>query len=106
MSRQERRPSQVAATSARSVAVGATRIVTWWPGMLAALAAYVAVALPLALDGVGYPQLLGVVFAAVVGAGWYLSPLGRWESRRRSRLYDPRAGSAPGGEAPVGSGTT
>ena len=73
MSRQERRPSQVAATSARSVAVGAARIATWWPGMLAALAAYVAAALPLALGGVGYPQLLGATLSVsrpLVDAGW------------------------------------
>ncbi len=73
----------VAARTARFVRRGAATIVRQWPGMLAVLAAYVAAAVPTALGGVGYPQLLGAVAAGLAGVSWYASPLGRWEARRR-----------------------
>lgn len=78
-------PGAVAERTLGFVLRGAVRIVADWPGMVALLVAYVVVAVPTAAAGVGYPQLLGVVAAAVVGAGWYASPLGRWEGRRRQR---------------------
>lgn len=62
---------------------GAGTILRRWPGMLAVLAAYIVVAIPTALVGVGYPQLLGAVAAGAAGVCWYASPLGRWEARRR-----------------------
>jgi hypothetical protein len=73
----------VAARTLRFVGRGAGTILLRWPGMLAVLVAYVAVATPTALAGVGYPQLLGAVAAGAVGVCWYASPLGRWEARRR-----------------------
>lgn len=77
-------PGEIAARTLRFAALGAARIASRWPGMVAAVLAYVAVAVPTALAGAGYPQLLGALAAGVVGAGWYASPLGRFEARRRA----------------------
>jgi hypothetical protein len=81
------------------VATGAGRLVWWWPGVVAAVAAYVVTALAL-YHTVFYANLWGLVAAAVVGTAWYLSPLRTLESRRRRRLRtaagDPAAASQAG----------
>jgi hypothetical protein len=74
----------VVAEVGRIVAAGAVRLVWWWPGVVATLAAYAAVALALYRDS--YPNLWGGLAAGVVATAWYASPLRRLESRRRDRL--------------------
>lgn len=81
-------PPPLRAVVARTVGLvghGAGTILRGWPGMLVVLAAYLAVAVPTALVGAGYPQLLGALAAGAAGVSWYLSPLGRWEAGRRHR---------------------
>ncbi|MHB1928872.1 MAG: hypothetical protein ACYDEN_07565 [Acidimicrobiales bacterium] len=73
----------VADTTLRFVAAGVPHVLRTWPGLVVVLAAYVAVSVPLAVAGVGYPQLLGIVAATLAAASWYGSPLGRREARRR-----------------------
>ncbi len=74
----------VAWRSLGRVAVGAGRLAWWWPGVVVAVAAYVAVAI--SLYDRSYPNLWGALAATVVGTAWYLSPLRRMETRRRDRL--------------------
>lgn len=75
----------VARTSLSFVGVGGGRIARSWPGAVLTLVGYVAAAVPLAVAGVGYPQLLGVLAAAFVAVAWYSSPMRAWEARRRAR---------------------
>ena len=66
------------------VALGAVRLVQRWPGLLAVPVSYgVAAAV---LYEHSYAYILSAVIAAVVGVGWYASPLRRVEARRRTSL--------------------
>jgi len=80
----EVRSAPVALAVARIIATSAVRIVWWWPGIVATLVVYAAVALALFHDS--YPNLWGGLAAAVAAAAWYASPLRRLEGRRRERL--------------------
>lgn len=75
----------VARTSLSFVWAGSGRIVRLWPGVVVVLVAYIAAAVPLAVTGTGYPQLLGILAAAVFAGAWYGSPMRTWEARRRAR---------------------
>lgn len=90
-------PEVVAATAHR-LATGALRLVWWWPGLVATVVAYAAVAA--GLTGEAYPNLWGALAATVVAALWYASPLRSAEARRRQRLRGPQAG----GPGPAGAG--
>jgi hypothetical protein len=63
------------------VLLGAARLLSWWPGVVVTVAAYVVVAL--CLYHHTYPNLWGGLAAAVVGTAWYASPMRRIEARRR-----------------------
>ncbi len=80
----------VARRSVGIAVIGAGRLAWWWPGVVVAVAAYVAVAV--SLYDLSYPNLWGALAAAVVGTAWYVSPLRRMEARRRDRLATTRQG--------------
>jgi hypothetical protein len=82
---------EVAVESLRRVALGAGRLVWWWPGLVVVVLAYTAVAA--GLFDHPYPNLWGGIAAIVVGTAWYASPLRRLEARRRERLRAPRSPS-------------
>lgn len=76
-------PGAVARRSLHMVTGGMPRVLRRWPGLLAVLGVYVAVAVPLAVAGVGYPNVIGIVAATLAAGGWYASPIGRREAARR-----------------------
>lgn len=77
-----RAPSTVLTASLGRALTGVSRIIVGWPGMVVLVLVYAAVAG--GLSGHSYSNLWGALGAAVIGVAWYLSPLGRWEARRRA----------------------
>ncbi|MGH9303144.1 MAG: hypothetical protein ACRDZ5_01900 [Acidimicrobiales bacterium] len=80
---------EVVTGTLRQMLTGPLRVGWLYPGMDLIVVAYVATAC--GLIGVSYEHLWGVVAATFAGLGWYLSPLGRLEAKRRAHKRSSEA---------------